>query len=36
MGRRESGLLSGEEGGVSIGAAMSGDGKRFCPGENEG
>ena len=40
---KESGLPSGEEGGVIVeaagggeGAAISGEGERFCPGENEG
>ena len=41
MGGSESGAPSGEEGGVIViggraGSAMSGDGERFCPGENEG
>ena len=40
MGGNESGCLRGEEGGVmvigSTGSAMSRDGERFRPGENEG
>ena len=40
MGGSESGEPSGEEGGVIVigraGSAMSGDGERFHPGENNG
>ena len=40
MGGSESRCSSGDEGGVMVdgrmGSAMSGDGERFRPGENEG
>ena len=40
MGGSESGWPKGEEGGVMVdgrtGSAMSGEGERFRPGENEG